>query len=82
MKRISFIKIRELDIKEHNACDYAIIFIYIFDNNKKVALIRRKIYIIDNLFVKALININIIKFKAIILDISKNLAIIKFYNSL
>lgn len=48
----------------------------------KVALIRREIHIIDNLSIKALIEINIMKPKDIILDISRNLAIIDFYEAL
>ena len=51
-------------------------------NNSKVILIRREIYIIDDLSTKALININIIKSKEIVLDIFKNLAIIEFYKNL
>ena len=46
-----------------------------------MALIRREIYIVNDLLIKALININIIKFKVIVFDISKNLIIIKLYNS-
>ena len=51
-------------------------------NNDKVTLIRREIYIINNLSIKALIRINIIKSKNIILDIFKNLTIIKLYKDL
>ena len=61
--------------------EYTIISIYIPSNNSnKVALIRYKIYIIDDLLVKALININIIKLKLIILNISKDLITIGSYN--
>ena len=51
-------------------------------NNSKVILIRREIYIIDDLSTKALININIIKSKEIVLNTFKNLTIIKSYKSL
>ena len=68
---------RRLDIKEYNIYEYAIILIYILNNNNKVILIRYKIYIINNLFAKALIDINIIKSKRIILNINKNFIIIK-----
>ena len=51
-------------------------------NNDKVTLIRREIYIVDDLFAKALIKIDIMKPKNIILDTFKNLAIIKFYEGL
>ena len=42
-----------------------------------MALIRRKIYIVENLSAKALISIDIMKPEAIILDINKNLTIIE-----
>ena len=73
---------RDLKIKKYNAYEYAIILIYISNNNNKVTLIRREIYIIDNLSIKTFIRIDIIKSKGIILDISKNLVIINLYYSL
>ena len=42
-----------------------------------MALIRREIHIVDNLFAKALIDIDIIKPEAIILDTNKDLAVIE-----
>ena len=83
IKKISPIKIRKLNIKKYDICEYIIIFIYIFNENENnnVALIRREIHIVDDLFVKAFIDINIIKFKTIVLNINKNLIIIKSYNS-
>ena len=47
-----------------------------------MVLIRRKIYIIDNLSTKALIGINIIKPEGIILKTNKDLIIISSYNLL
>ena len=84
IKKISFIKIRELNTKKHNACEYIIIFIYIFiiNKNDNVALIRREIHIINNLFIKTFININIIKLETIIFDTNKNLIIIESCDSL
>ena len=45
-------------------------------------LINRKIYIVDNLSTKTLINIDIIKLEGIAIDIDKNLIIIELYDSL
>ena len=45
-------------------------------------LIKREIYIVNNLSAKVLIGIDIIKLESIILDISKNIMIINSYNSL
>ena len=81
IKKTSSIKIRGLDIKEHNACEYIIILIYIFScNNEKVALIRREIHIVDDLSIKALIEIYIMKSETIILDTAKDMTIIESYN--
>lgn len=81
-KIIIFIKVREFEIKKHDACEYAIIFIYIFNNNNKMTLIRREIYIVNDFFIKVLIKIDIMKFKDIVFDINKNLIIIELYDSL
>ena len=51
-------------------------------DGSKVILIRYKIYIINNLLVKILISINIIKLESIILDINKDLIIINSYDLL
>ena len=74
---------RSLDIKGYNIYKYIIISIYIFNKDRsKLVLIYYKIYIIDNLSIKIFINIDIIKLKDIILNINKNLIIIKSYNLL
>ena len=83
IKRTLPLKVRGLKTKEHNAYKYVIILMYIPGRDSdKVTLIRREIYIVDDLSAKALIGINIMKFKDIVLDIDKNLAIIGSYNSL
>ena len=83
IKRILlFIRVCDIDIKKYKIYDYTIISVYILSSDGKVVLIRREIYIIDNLSTKALIEINIIKSKDIILDISRDLIIIDFYKAL
>ena len=79
IKKTLLIKIRNLNIEEYNICEYIIIFIYILYENDIIILIRRKIYIVNNLFVKSLINIDIIKSKNIIFNINKDFIIIKLY---
>ena len=81
-KKITSIKIRDLEIKKYDVYEYVIIFIYILNNDNKITLIRREIHIINDLFIKTFIKIDIIKFKNIIFDINKNFVIIKLYNSL
>ena len=73
---------RSLDINKYNTCEYVIIFIYILSKNSKIALIRREFYIVDNLSIKILIKINIIKLEDIVLDTNKDLTIINLYNFL
>lgn len=51
---------------------------YLFDTNN-IVLIKREFHIIDNLFVKTFINIDIIKSKKVILNLRKNVIIIDFY---
>ena len=81
IKKTSSIKVRELGIKEHDVCEYVIILIYIFScNDEKIVLIRREIHIVDDLSVKALIEIDIMKSETIILDIVKDMTIIESYN--
>ena len=75
------IKIYSLETKEYNIYKYIIILIYILSKNN-IILIRREIYIINDLSIKVLIDINIIKSKFIILDINSNLTIIESYNNL
>ena len=83
IKRTSPIRIRDLGTKKHNACEYTIIPIYIPDSDSnKIALIRRKIHIVNNLSAKTLIDIDIIKSEEIVLDIDRDFATIESYNSL
>ena len=82
IKKTFLIKIYKLNIRKHDACEYVIILMYILNKSDYVALIRREIHIINNLFVKAFININIIKPKTIVFNINKDLIIIKSYKSL
>ena len=76
------IKVRGIGTKEHDACEYAIIPMYIPGPDGKVALIRREIHIVDELSAKALIGIDIMKPEGIVLDTNKDLAIIGSCESL
>ena len=48
-------------------------------SNRKLALIKRELYLVDNLSAKILIRINIIKPKSIILDLRRDIIIIEAY---
>ena len=70
IKKIStLIIIREINSNKYEASEYIKIKIYLSNKNKKTILIEREFYIIDNLTAKALIEIDIIKSKEIILDL-------------
>lgn len=82
IKKTSAIKVRGLGIKEHNACEYVIIPMYISSNDNKIALIRREVHIVNDLSAKAFIGIDIMKLEGIILDINKDLVSIGSCQSL
>ena len=70
IKKIStLITIKEINNNKYEVNKYIRIKIYLFNKNKIIALIKKKFYIIDNLIIKTLIEINIIKSKEIILDL-------------
>ena len=54
---------------------------YLFDKND-IIKIKKKFHIVDDLAVKALIDIDIIKSKDIILDIGKDVIIIDLYKDI
>ena len=61
IKKILFsIIVRGLNINIYNISEYIRLYIYFLDKND-IILIKREFYIIENLIIKALININIIK---------------------
>lgn len=83
IKRTSPIKVRGLGTREHDVCEYAIIPMYVPNQDgTKAALIRREIHIVDNLSAKALIGIDIMKPEGIILDTNKDLVTIGSCDSL
>ena len=62
--------IKGININMHNFSEYVKLQIYLPDKNG-IAKIEKEFYIVDNLAVKALININIMKSKNIIFNIKK-----------
>ena len=66
---------KSINVNMHNASEYVKLQMYLFNKNN-IAKIKKKFHIVDNLTVKALVDINIIKSEGIILDIKKNVIII------
>ena len=79
IKRISIlIIIKNIESRKYNISEYIKLKIYLLNKNE-IIVIERKFYIVDNLIVKALIDINIIKLERIIVDLRNNLIKIDVY---
>ena len=61
--------VKEIKNKRYEANKYIRIKIYLFNKNNLITLIKREFYIINNLTTKALIDINIMKSKDIVIDL-------------
>ena len=72
---------RGISSKNYNANKYTKLLIYI-PSNKSTTFIKSKLYIVNNLLVKALIRVNILKSKGIIINLNRNLIIIHSYLNL
>ena len=67
--------IRGIDVNMHDANEYVRLQIYLSDKNG-IAKIEKEFHIVDDLAVKALVGINIMKSEGMVLDIEKNVMII------
>ena len=74
-KMSTFIIVKGIDVNIHNVNEYVRLQMYLSDKND-ITKIEREFYIVDNLAVKALVDIDIMKSKGMILDIGKNVMII------
>jgi len=70
--------VRGISSKKYNTNKYTTLLIYIPRGNS-TTFIKRELYIINNLLVKALIRVNILKSKGIIINLERNLIIIYSY---
>lgn len=75
---LTFITIRDINSKKHSTNKYVKLKLYLLEKNE-IALIKRELYIVDKLTIKALIEINIMKLEGIIVDLRKNVIRIKVY---
>ena len=73
------ITVKEIKNKRHEASKYIRIKIYLSNKNSLIALIEREFYIVNSLTIKALININIIKLKDIVINLQNNVIKIDTY---
>jgi len=70
--------VRGIRSKKYNTNKYTKLLIYIPSNNS-TTFIKRELYIVNNLLVKALIRVNIFKPKGVIINLNRNLIAIRFY---
>ena len=73
--------IRDINVNMYNANEYVKLQMYLSDKNN-IIRVKREFYIVDDLVIKALIDINIIKSEDMILDIEKNVIIIDLYKNI
>ena len=73
------ITIKGINNNKHEVSEYIRIKMYLSNKNKMIALIEREFHVIDNLIVKALIEIDIMKSKEIILDLQNDVMRIDVY---
>ena len=79
IKRISIlIIVKDIENRKYNINKYIKLKIYFLDKND-IVIIERELYIVDNLIAKALIDINVIKLKRIVIDLKNNLIKIDIY---
>ena len=71
----TLITVKDINVNMYNINEYIRLQMYLFDKND-IIKIKKEFYIVDDLIIKALVDINIIKSKDMILDIKKNVIII------
>ena len=83
IKKISTsIIVKGIKNKRYEVSEYIRIKIYLSNKNNLITLIKREFYIVNNLTTKALIDINIMKSKDIVIDLQNNVIKIDTYQSL
>jgi len=85
IKRITiFFKIRDIDDRKHNTSKYCELDFYILKtlSNKTFAItyFKREMHVIDNLRIKIFIDINILRLKVIVFDVTQKKIVIDSCN--
>ena len=73
--------VKGIDNKKHSVSEYVKIKIYLSNKNGVIALIKRELYIVDDLIIKAFIEIDIIKLKDIVLNLKHDIIRIDAYQN-
>ena len=77
----TLINIRGIGESRHDASKFAKLELYL-PSYTRTALIEREFYIVDDLAAKVLIGVDILKPKGIVIDLDKNIIIIRLYQDL
>ena len=80
-KMSTFMIVKEIDVNMYDVNEYIRLQMYLFNKND-IIRVKREFYIVDDLVIKAFIDINIMKSKGMILDIEKNVIIIDLYKDI
>ena len=76
IKKMSIlITMKDIDVNIHNVNEYIKLQMYLFNKND-IVKVKKEFHIVDDLIIKTLIDINIMKSKDMIFDIEKNVMII------
>ena len=82
IKKISIlIIVKDINVNIHNVSEYIKLQMYLFNKND-IIKIKKEFHIIDDLVIKVLIDIDIMKLEDMILDIKKNVMIIDSYKNI
>ena len=72
--------VKRISLNKYNTSEFMKVKIYLRStNNRRSTLIKRELYLVDELSTKILIRINIIKPKLIIIDLRRDIIIIGAY---
>jgi len=81
-KIVTPITIRGISEKKYKASKYIKVNLYLLGGEGNSALISRELYLVDNLLVRALISVDIIKPEGFTIDLKRNIIYIIVYNDI
>ena len=77
-----FIKVKKINLNEYNINEYVVLRLYFAGKDQRIIIIEKKLYLINDLRINALINIDIINSEKIVINIYNAVAIIGIYNNI
>ena len=77
-----FIKIKKIGLNEYNINEYIVLRLYFAGKDQRTAVIKKELYLINDLRINVLIGIDIINSEKIIINIYNAVATIGIYNNI